>query len=555
MSYIAPNSTIKFLSGVPLDNTFEHTLYFTSAAIQATILSGYASYTLDAQSYVREESGSIRVSLSTTQLYACNYIMFKNTSFENKWFYAFITGIRYRSNGTSIVEFQLDPIQTWLFDFTVEASFVEREHAATDVAGDNLVPENLETGELISNGWTEMIPQMSGLTAPNMKIVFGCTFGYDPSGGTPAARFPDYYGGANNGIFSGLALHAFDSVSAAVAFVTQVVTDKKLSGIVCCFMMSAEFWSAASTSLMPSLTARSVSIGSKPTTIPGLPSGYTIKNKKLLTAPYIQLYVTNNQGNGAAYPYEYFDGSSVSFDLWGSCSPDPAVIAVPVNYKGISGDNWDEKIMLKGFPVCSFNVDSFKAWLAQSGSALAVSNMSSSMSSMVNMASGNYVAGGMGLINTIASSVQQVYQHSIMPPQSHGNVSGNVLYSAGILNLHYTVKHIRPEFVYIIDDYFNRFGYATHRVKVPNVFTNFGNRPHWCFMQTKKCGLKGNIPADDMRNLQNIFDAGITWWKVAAEVGHYEYNNAPSAPTPTDPTPTEPADPTPTEPATEPAEP
>ena len=524
--YIAPNSTIKFLGGVPLDNTFEHTLYFTSAAIQQTILSGYTKYTLDAQSYVREESGSIRVSLSTTQLYQCNYLMFKNTSFENKWFYAFITGIRYRSNGTSIVEFQIDPIQTWLFDFTVEPSFVEREHAATDVPGDNLVPENLEYGELVSDGWAEMIPQMSSLSAPNMKIVFGCTFGYDPNGGTPAARFPDYYGGANNGIFTGLALHAFDSVSAAVAFVTQVVTDKKLNGIVCCYMMSASFWAAASSSLTPSLTALTVSIGAKPTTIPGLPSGYTIKNKKLLTAPYIQLYVTNNQGNGAAFPYEYFDGSSVSFHLWGSCSPDPAVIAVPVNYKGISTDNWDEKIMLKGFPVCSFNVDSFKAWLAQSGSALAVSNMSSALNAGVGVASGNPGA-VLGYAQSIANSLQQVYIHSIEPPQSHGNVSGNVLYSAGILNLHYTKKHIRPEFVYIIDDYFNRFGYACHRVKVPNVFTNFGNRPHWCYMQTKACG-------------------------------NYEYNNAPtqpsSTPTPSDPTPAEPTT-EPTEPTTEPTEP
>ena len=522
--YIAPNSTIKFLSSVPLDDTFENTLFHTSLANQISTFESFTAYTLTEQSYVRESENTLRVSLSTTQLYNCNYLMFKNTSFENKWFFAFITAIRYRANGTSYVDFKLDPLQTWYFDFQVEPSFIEREHSATDNPGDNLVPENLETGEYMSNGWHEMIPVLG--IDNGMRIVFGCTFGYVPSGGTPAARFPDFEGATYNGIFSGLALHVFDTVSGARAFIHQVLEDKKISGIVCAYMMPSVFLDTSDhSSMVPSLQNHPVTIGSKPTYFPGI-SSYVVKNKKLLTAPYIQLYVTNNNGTTAVFPFEYFTGSTITFELWGSATPDPAVFAVPNNYKGLAS-NWDEKIMLKGYPVCSFDVDSYKAWLAQSGSAVAVSNMSSAMSNMVSLASGNYIAGGMGMINTAANAVQQVYQHSIMPPQLHGSVSGNALYSAGLLNINWTVKYIRPEFVYIIDDYFNRFGYATHRVKRPNVFNGFANRPHWCYLQTKQAGLKGNVPGDDLRTIQSIFDKGITYWKVPSEVGNYNMDNSP----------------------------
>ena len=150
--YIAPNSTIKFLTNVPIDETYEHTLWFNTVSDQTTYFNSKALYTLTNQSYVKETDGLLRVSLTVEQLYNCNYIMFQNTSFSNKWFYGFITNIQYRANATSYVTFKIDVIQTWLFDFNVKPSFIEREHSATDVAGENLVPENLETGEYIIDG-------------------------------------------------------------------------------------------------------------------------------------------------------------------------------------------------------------------------------------------------------------------------------------------------------------------------------------------------------------------------------------------------------------------
>ncbi len=71
---------------------------------------------------------------------------FKNTSFENKWFYAFVTEVSYVNNITSRVSFQLDVLLTWMGDFALKSCFVERQHAAADYIGANTVPENLATG-------------------------------------------------------------------------------------------------------------------------------------------------------------------------------------------------------------------------------------------------------------------------------------------------------------------------------------------------------------------------------------------------------------------------
>ena len=148
--------------------------------------------------------------------------------------------------------------------------------------------------------------------------------------------------------------------------------------------------------------------------------------------------------------------------------------------------------------------------------------MSSALSASISTASGNPGA-ALGFAAGVASTLQQAYIHDIQPPQSHGNVSGNVLYSAGLLNFSYCIKYIRPEFVRIIDDYFNKFGYATHRVKTPNI----GTRPHWNYVQTRGCSIKGNVPADTARNICNIYDSGITFWKNGSEVGNYQLDNSP----------------------------
>jgi hypothetical protein len=41
-------------------------------------------------------------------LWGTNYIMFQNTSYNTKWFYAFVTKLEYKNPGTTYVHFEID---------------------------------------------------------------------------------------------------------------------------------------------------------------------------------------------------------------------------------------------------------------------------------------------------------------------------------------------------------------------------------------------------------------------------------------------------------------
>ena len=61
-----------------------------------------------------------------------NYVMYQNTHYSTKWFYAFILGMEYVNDNMTRIVITTDPYQTWQFDITFMQSFVEREMIAAN---------------------------------------------------------------------------------------------------------------------------------------------------------------------------------------------------------------------------------------------------------------------------------------------------------------------------------------------------------------------------------------------------------------------------------------
>ena len=147
---IVPNSEVFILKNVPLEPSYDHTIWFDSADQQATAFTTYAlAFYFDKVSYQRYPRPYITLDKTVDELLGCNYLMFRNTGYGEKWFYAFITQVEYISNTTSRIYYTIDIMQTYLFDVNVEQCFVEREHAMSDAIGDNLIPESFELGEYV----------------------------------------------------------------------------------------------------------------------------------------------------------------------------------------------------------------------------------------------------------------------------------------------------------------------------------------------------------------------------------------------------------------------
>ena len=257
------------------------------------------------------------------------------------------------------------------------------------------------------------------------------------------------------------------------------------------------------------------------------------------------MYVTNLQGNTAEFRYEFFpkNDANCNFVLAGDYCPNPTFWLFPQEYKmknpplGNYGGNYDEGISIGGWGQIPYSTDAYKAWLAQSCSSLVTGTLTSAVRGGV---MGGWAGALAGAASSAASSglqigvqdiIQSDFSTAAMPPQSHGSYSPMSQLALGILDFWFIPKHITAEFAKIIDDYFTRFGYACHKLKVPNR----SSRPQFNYVKTVGClieaaGMVNNnigLPADDEEAIKKIYDNGITFWKNPANIGNYSVNNAP----------------------------
>lgn len=508
--YIAPSSSVKLLHNVPLDPGYRNSLYFKTAAAQESYFSGRTKYSVDNYSYQRTDK-TLNIELPVgSNPYNCTYMMFRNAAFENKWFYAFILNVEYVNNVTFKITFELDVLQTWFFDAALHESFVEREHSVSDAIGDNLVPEYLESGDAIIASQTD-----SGhMELDTYYVVFAATFNI---------LFENAGGEIETGIFSGLHYMAFkvSDISLIKAFISDATTKNKRNGIVSCFMMPGDFYVQHDADYKRYTLTFSKTF----TDI----DGYTPRNKKLFTYPYNYLNVTNMEGMAANYKYELFNTTDINFLMSGSVSCNPQVIVEPQGYKIQEvSRNSAERLTLGSFPQCSWSSDAFQAYLAQNAASLPVSMISTTVSAtygaMIAKTPTEAIAARASGVAGIAQTLAGLYDKATQPPQASGSNNGESNVTFNLKDFFFRRMTIRAEFAKIIDDYFNMYGYATHRVKIPNR----SSRPHWNFVKTQGCNIVGNLPAEDMAKLRGIYDNGITFWRNAAEFGNYNLDNSPT---------------------------
>lgn len=507
--YIDPNTTIKLLRNVPLDNTYRNTIYFASKAAQQSFFVSKEKYSLDHQSYQRAEKGEAKVQIKTDLLYDCNYMMFQNTAFGTKWFYAFINSVEYINNETTLVRYEIDVMQTWHFEYKLGMSFVEREMCVDDTIGNHLVPEGLEIGEYL---YTDLgIPEIFNDYVIDVVATFDTSFN-DAAGG--------YYGG----MFSGLLHNTFRNGGQAIDFI-EVATSRNLAnGIVAVVMIPAAF-----------LYDKSPDPASKPKyyqeSFPkayhGI-DGYIPKNNKLYTYPYNTLYVTNNEGNSASYPYEYFSGENATFEITGEMSGTPSAVVYPTEYKKTK-KNYNEMMSVSNYPQCAYAIDTYRAWVAQNQASLSW-NLAGGAAQLVGGLAWTATVpdpSGMGVgyafqgARRIADIVRETHQASLQPNQARGNQTGGINLCMKIKGFQFYNAHITQEYARIIDNYFSMFGYKTNLVKIPNRVI----RPHWNYVQTINANVTGPVPADDIAKIVGIYDRGITFWRNGNEVGDYTLDN------------------------------
>lgn len=125
MAFIFPDSTIDLYSGIEI--TVGQEIAFSSRSQQSTYFTKHRVAGSVACTYVRK-TGRLKVEFPTSTVAQCNFISFKNTSFENRVFYARILDYEYINNVTTEIRYAIDYFQSFCFDVTYEDSAIQREH-------------------------------------------------------------------------------------------------------------------------------------------------------------------------------------------------------------------------------------------------------------------------------------------------------------------------------------------------------------------------------------------------------------------------------------------
>ena len=528
MTIVEPDSYLMFFYNTGLSITHENSLYFSSTSDKDNYFSGLRSYSVAKCTYQRSNRGFCRVQVPIANLYNVDYMRFKNTNFENKWFYAFVLSVNYINNVTTEVQYQLDPLITWMGDFSLEQCYIERQHVRNDSIGANICEEGLGVGnygtELQTSIWT------TGESGSIARIAIANGNSVNKMGG----------------IYSGSAIIDCNTQTQLTNAIKSLIDRNQSDSIVSVIMVPSAFTG-------PNLVRLTNDVIPKPYKDI---MGYVPKNKKLFCYPYKYCTIDNREGSTLDLMYEYMgsvpdatSSGNMSFTIMGQGYPSSCeVVCFPNNYKGSTGSEY--RITMNHFPVCSFAVDSYQAYLAQKNAyfkqdlALALANgavntLSGTASGAIGGVTGGPIGSAIGamqgfsngLIDTTSNILSTVSNNMVInsvrpesPSAQKGSETPDIWFSTNGKGFSLYEKCITKNYAMMLDSYFDMFGYAIKQHGTPNM----NARPHWTFVKTIGCNVTGNLPASDANDIESIFDSGCRFWHNIIEMGNYGLDNSPS---------------------------
>lgn len=509
---IAPTSRV-YLLNVPFDDTQRHQLWFETETDQYNYFYGRRRFEFTEMQYIRDYK-AIRVEKNIDKMYDVNYIMYQNDAYSDKWFYGFVIDMKYINDDVTELYIKLDVIQTWFFDVTYRPSYIKRQHVTDDRRGANRIDENLNISEMVQ---TDLNIDVSYLT----DVGYIVATNYAPDDVV-------YRGRIYSGVYSGICYlyYGSDEVTQMAEDIEKIETKHEGAiSFICCIPKLAKEDATVSDNHVIQMDSVSMHTITKDLTNITL-DGYKPKNNKLYNYPFTSLYVTTHNGQSNNYMLEYFTNqANIKFDVYADISGSPTVRLVPRQYKGLEW-NYDEGLILQGFPQCSYDVDTYKIWLQKNIGTLGINAVSSGLNIVGGLATGNVgsiVSGARG----IAELMNENYQHSMTPLQAKGSIgSGSLNIGMGINTFHFYLQTLNKEYAKAIDNYFTMFGYRINNVQIPNIHA----RRYFTYIETAELNIiskstRDGVPDKDLTEIKTIFNNGVTFWADPVNILNYDCDN------------------------------
>lgn len=530
----SPTTNLRLLS-TPLESDYENTLWFPNVAAQTAYFTSKTVKTYANFNYIKKDN-TIVVPDEVDNLYNCNYIMYQNSNFGMRWFYAFINRMEWASNGSTRLHVSTDVIQTWFFDINYYQSYVDRCHSDTDVVGDNIVPEDFTTGD--GGGY-----QIAGHTdlAPDGIAIFA-TASYSGESKT---------GSVNSGIYSG----------------AQNLSDFHIDNPGVGTILDAYVKNGTATAVIK-LQQYPYKLKTAPMTLtfskaPSSINGYTPVNKKLLSPAFITCFMSM-YGQECTFNPAFISGSAVSIKV----SADQTSGTISVFVENYSSSSISTIAMFAAIPESGWAYNQYKneynlhsasnamyirrsrenrdfsmynAILQGVGGAMQVAGAAidalnpltyatskgasgiasgalSGTSTILNASKAlGQISGGYDEVSQDLAKINESYN----APATGSSAASNGYIATGKTELTYGYKVPPLDLVKRCDKYLSVYGYKQSEYRTINLHA----RLNWTFIKTVGLNASGNFPDEDMKIIKNAFNNGIFFWSYTAAFGNFDQPN------------------------------
>lgn len=546
-----PNTVVKVLRNVPLDSTYTDTRWFESEGEQVAFFTGKAKYTFTDMTYQRVNNSvaqprgplTCRVPRIADDLYDCNYIMFQNTNYGSKWFYAFIRQVNYISPSNTEIVYEIDYLQSFMFEFQIKPCFVEREHASKseDNPFTNLVPEPVEIPiwcEDVVNHERVDTTSLGISTSP--KIVVTAV----PSSVTESI-FLGYDGAVYSGIYSGAVYKVYDvkEYGEVTSLLKKLAAVDAQNAVVSVYMSPCEpkkGWGTEDITVQTKINLKDESFN----TVKG---AYKIRNKKLLNGQFTYIKATSDTGEEVSWLPELFGTDTLTAICRVGYLPTFSMFFTPqyMGYRSTGTGANEYGLSFEQGVNCVWNSYGFLGDFIKNAAKVAVAvgaAYATGGGSLVASAGGSAASAGTGLstavrgatIDEMIPSAQAASRPDMGGELSSvldmftskgatvkGSTAGDAM--AFAMGLHgFELRRMCPDYYTLqrLDTFFDMFGYAVNTVKQPNLNT----RASWNYVKLKNPCIFGSVPVQGMDAIKAAFARGIRLWHIDA-VGDYSSQN------------------------------
>lgn len=554
-------SEIILCSGIKMDKEYENVVSYNESDM-VTLCRNNKIY--EGTNYaIIQPNKTIDIACKYEDAIYANYMAFINPKYGNKWFFAWVTNVELRNPNTTRITFQVDVFSTWYSRFNLNQVFVEREHVSDDTFGKHTLPEGLETGEYTIKSETDatelqaVCPVVCATIDPEMNKTYssycgnryeslnyfifkrGGDTGYDPSSQEFAIN--EYLKQVNRNYSDDSVVSIFMAprklVDWKIGNTTPATTWQSFptsQAITDCYYKSALDVFTYQNQLEQYITDydKPVKFTDLEVTRPTTFGSYTPVNSKCYCYPFQYVNLTNNNGGNSLYYYEDFSTNKPSFEITGILTPSCSIRANPKNYKGQTVA-YNNGIQGAKYPICSWVNDLFTNYMTQQGVNIPLEILKDTITIGAGAAAG-IATGGAGLAiglgvassgaSNILSTMQQIKQHELIPPQARGNTNGADVGAANS-KITFTAQliQVKEEYIKCVDSYFSRFGYKVNEVKTPNLLS----RTKFNFIKIGGIDelVSGNIPAVDLEEINRVFRKGVTIFHNYNDIGNYTISN------------------------------